>query len=78
MAPHPDFAIAVARPFTATTTVGVNGQVVARGWWVDPGAVDDPDHVPAGTLCLVIDDPKARPMWNAQDDIASTAISGGT
>jgi hypothetical protein len=58
-----------------TTTVGVNGAVIALGWWVDPDAADDPLHEPTGTLYLVVDTTKERPLWVAQADISSVELS---
>ena len=72
---HPDFAVAVSQPFSVTTSVGVNGAVIALGRWVDPDATSDPDHEPTGTLYLVIDETKERPLCIAQADISSTELT---
>ncbi len=61
--------------FTVTTNLGVRGAVVALGWWVDPHATTDPEHQPTGTLYLVVDETKERPMWIAQADIVSTRLT---
>lgn len=78
---HADFAVSVSQALDATTSVDPNdgqgpiaGRVIALGWWVDPGAADDPEHEPTGTLYLVVDDRRPRPYWVAQDDLLSVRM----
>ena len=39
--------------------------MLARGWWVDPGAGESGEP-PTGTLYLVADEALPRPVWVAQ------------
>jgi hypothetical protein len=71
---HADFAIAVNQRIEVTTSVGVNGRVIAIGWWVQPDVEDNPDHQPTGNLYLIVDPSHPRPMWVAQADLTSTAL----
>ena len=52
----------------------IEGEVIAIGWWVDPEAADDPEHTPVGTLYLVVDERRARPMWIRQGDLSSVHL----
>lgn len=72
---HADFAIPVTHNMTVRTSTGVSGQVIALGWWVDPDAADDPDHVPTGTLYLVVDPSSPRPVWVPQGDLVETKLN---
>jgi hypothetical protein len=74
MVPHPAFAVAITKSLVVTTSIGVNGPVIALGWWVDAGAADNPEHEPTGTLYLVVDETKERPMWVTQGDLTSTRL----
>ncbi len=74
---HADFAIAVTQKIEVTASGGVSGRVIALGWWVDPEAAQDPDHEPAGTLYLVVDPTRPRPVWVPQADLTSTSIVAG-
>lgn len=76
---HADFAIPVSHNLIVTTAAQpddghgpISGQVIALGWWVQPE--DDPDHEPAGTLYLVVDQRRARPMWVRQSHLVSVRI----
>ena len=80
---HADFAVAVHQNVFVTTTARpddghgpIAGQVISVGWWVQPEAADVPDHEPTGTLYLVVDDRRPRPMWVKQADLASVRIDG--
>ena len=52
----------------------LEGRVIALGWWVQPETADDPDHEPVGTLYLLVDERRPRPMWVSQGDITSVRI----
>jgi hypothetical protein len=71
---HADFAVAVTQQIDVTTSVGVSGRVIALGWWVDPDAKANPDHRPAGTLYLIVDPTRPRPVWVPEGDLISTQI----
>ena len=78
---HADFAIAVERLIEVTTSVDpgdghglIEGQIIALGWWVDPEGADDADHESVGTLYLIVDERRPRPMWIKQADLTSTRI----
>lgn len=73
---HADFAISVSQHIDVTTSVGVNGRVIAIGWWVDPDVDTDPDHEPTGTLYLVVDPNHPRPMWVPQGSLTATIVGG--
>lgn len=77
---HADVAVPVTKPLRVRTSVPrpvgegtVEGEVIAIGWWVDPGAGDGTEpgstHVPTGTLYLVADDTQPRPLWIKQADL---------
>jgi hypothetical protein len=73
---HADFAVAVSQPLNVETRADpgdghgpIQGRVIAVGWWVDPGGAADPGHVPAGTLYLVVDETRPRPMWIKEGDL---------
>jgi hypothetical protein len=71
---HADFAVAVTQHIEVTTSIDISGRVIALGWWVDPEASGDPDHQPTGTLYLVVDPARPRPVWVAQGDLTSTKV----
>lgn len=71
---HADFAIPVTHVLEVTTSSGVTGRVIALGWWVDPDAGADPDHEPTGTLYLVVDPSRPRPVWVPEGDLTSVRI----
>ena len=71
---HADFAVAVTQRIELTTSLGISGRVIALGWWVDPDATENPNHEPTGTLYLVVDPTRPRPVWVAQGDLTSTQI----
>ena len=78
---HADFAIPVAQRMFVTTSAQpadgiapLEGRVIALGWWVQPETADDPHHEPAGTLYLLVDERRPRPMWVRQGDISSVRI----
>ena len=78
---HADFAVPVVPDLQVTTAAQpddglgpIAGRVIAVGWWVDPDATDNPDHVPAGTLYLVVDEQRPRPMWVRQSHLRSVEI----
>ena len=73
--PHADFAVPVHQPMDVTTSTGISGRVIALGWWVDPDAAHDPDHVPTGTLYLVVDPAHPRPQWVPQGDLTSVRMA---
>lgn len=52
----------------------IAGRVITLGWWIDPEAKTDPDHVPTGVLYLVADERRPRPMWVKQADLMSVRI----
>ncbi len=72
---HADFAVAVNQKVAVTTTTGIEGRVIALGWWTDAEASENPDHEPTGTLYLVVDANRPRPVWVAQADLISTQIT---
>ncbi len=78
---HADFAVPVTKNMRVTTAAvpddglgPIEGEVIALGWWVDPEAGNDPDHIPVGTLYLVVDEGRPRPMWIRQSDLLSVHI----
>jgi hypothetical protein len=78
---HADFAIPITHRLHVDTVADpddghgpLEGQAIALGWWVDPGAADDPGHVPTGTLYLVVDKRRPRPMWVKQADLRAVRI----
>lgn len=74
---HADFAIPVTQAMEASAAQGsIRGRVIALGWWVDPDPADDPEHVPTGTLYLIVDERLARPMWVAEGDLDSVGMVG--
>ncbi|MDJ0497377.1 MAG: hypothetical protein QNJ89_06075 [Acidimicrobiia bacterium] len=79
---HADFAIPVAQDLNVTTTAQpddgygpIEGRVIALGWWVQPETVEDPDHVPAGTLYLVVDERRPRPMWVREAQLTAVRLA---
>jgi len=78
---HADFAVPVTQRMEVTTTADpgdghgpIAGRVLSLGWWVDSGAEDDPRHEPKGTLYLVVDERRPRPMWIKQADLTSVRV----
>jgi hypothetical protein len=78
---HADFAIPVTQHMEVTTIAQpgdehgpIEGRVIALGWWVQPETADDPDHVPVGTLYLVVDERRPRPLWVRQADLTSVRV----
>ena len=77
---HADFAIPITQKMHVETNVDPDGQgpligiAIALGWWVEPESANDADHVPSGTLYLVVDPKRPRPYWIAQDDLVDTRI----
>jgi len=78
---HADFAIPVTQRMQVTTAAQpddehgpIEGRVIALGWWVQPETASDPDHVPAGTLYLVVDERRSRPMWVREADLTSVRV----
>lgn len=78
---HADFAIPVTQVMEVTTAAQpgngygpIEGRVIALGWWVQPETAADPDHVPAGTLYLVVDTRRPRPLWVRQADLTSVRV----
>ena len=78
---HADFAVPVAHVLQVTTTAQpddehgpIEGRVIALGWWIQLETADDPDHVPAGTLYLVVDDRRPRPMWVREAHLSSVRL----
>lgn len=77
---HADFAIPITQKLHVETNVDPDGfgplvgLAIALGWWTDPEASDDPDHVPTGTLYLIVDPKRARPHWVAQGDLVETRV----
>jgi hypothetical protein len=48
--------------------------LIALGWWVDSDAIGVPDHEPTGTLYLVADERRSRPMWVRQSDLTAVRM----
>lgn len=78
---HADFAIPVTNNMQVETIADpgdgiepIAGTVIALGWWVQPDADDDPNHHPTGTLYLVVDPRRPRPMWVRQGHLTSVSI----
>lgn len=79
---HADFAVPVMQVMHATTTAQpddehgpIEGRVIALGWWVQPEMGADQDHVPAGTLYLVVDERRPRPMWVREAHLSSVRLA---
>ena len=79
---HADFAIPVTHEMYVTTTAQpaddhgpLEGRCIALGWWVQPETASDPNHEPAGTLYLVVDERRPRPMWVREAELASVRIA---
>ncbi|MDJ0924088.1 MAG: hypothetical protein QNJ77_05955 [Acidimicrobiia bacterium] len=53
----------------------ITGRVIALGWWTQPETADDPDHEPAGTLYLVVDERRPRPLWVREGQLTSVEIN---
>lgn len=82
MEPHADFAVALSQHLLVTTTADpgdghgpISGHVISLGWWVQPGSGEDPTHEPAGTLYLVVDERRPRPMWVRQSALTSVRLA---
>lgn len=78
---HADFAVSITQRMEVTTVTDpgdghgpLAGRVVSIGWWVDADAGEDPSHEPSGTLYLVVDERRPRPMWVKQTDLTSVRI----
>ncbi|MDX1449143.1 MAG: hypothetical protein R3246_08790 [Acidimicrobiia bacterium] len=78
---HADYAIGISQLLDVTTSVQPDdglgplaGRVIALGWWVDPEAASDPEHVPTGTLYLVVDERRTRPYWVSERDLVSLRL----
>ena len=78
---HADFAIPVTQVMRVTTTAQpadahgpIEGRVIALGWWVQPETADDPDHEPVGTLYLVVDERRPRPLWVREAHLTSVRL----
>lgn len=78
---HADFAVPVTNVLQVTTTAQpddehgpIEGRVIALGWWIQPETAGDLDHVPAGTLYLVVDERRPRPMWVREADLSSVRL----
>ncbi len=79
---HADFAVSVSKHMLVTTTADpgdgigpIHGQVISLGWWVQPNTDRDPTHHPTGTLYLVVDERRPRPMWVKQDDLSTVRLT---
>ncbi|MBK5267456.1 MAG: hypothetical protein JJE47_08470 [Acidimicrobiia bacterium] len=79
---HADFAVALTQHLVVTTSADpddghgpIEGHVISLGWWVQPGADANPDHEPAGTLYLVVDERRPRPMWVRQAHLTSVRLA---
>ena len=79
---HADFAIPVTHAMHVTTTAQpddghgpIAGTVIALGWWVQPETAADLGHVPTGTLYLVVDERRPRPMWVREAHLASVRLA---
>jgi hypothetical protein len=82
MEPHTDFAVALTQHLPVSTGADpgdghgpIEGHVVSLGWWVQPGADDNPDHEPAGTLYVVVGEQRPRPMWVRQAHLTSVRLA---
>ena len=78
---HADFAVPVTHTMLVTTTAQpdddhgpIQGRVIALGWWVQPETATDPAHEPTGTLYLIVDERRPRPMWVKQADLTSVRV----
>lgn len=78
---HADFAVPVTHDLEVETSADpgdglpvLAGRVIALGWWVDPGAEEDPAHEATGTLYLVVDPRRPRPYWVKQADLTSVRM----
>ena len=79
---HADFAVALTQHLLVTTSADpgdghgpIAGHVISLGWWVQPGASDDPDHEPVGTLYLVVDERRPRPVWVREAHLTSVRLA---
>ena len=76
---HPDFAFPIPQKLEVETAADpgdglgpIRGRAIAGGWWVIPSDESDaPGHVPVGTLYLVVDSRRSRPMWVRQSDLTA-------
>jgi hypothetical protein len=79
---HADFAVPIPQRLHVETrherpdgSGRVAGRAIALGWWVEsPGTEPPPDHVPTGTLYLVVDESLPRPVWVAQGDLTAVRL----
>ena len=75
---HADFAMPITQKLHIETSVDPDGNgplvglAIAPGWWTDPDAPDNPEHVPTGTLYLVVHPNRPRPYWISQNDLVDT------
>ena len=78
---HADVAIPVTQRIEVDTSARpgdghgpLSGRLIALGWWVDSGTAADPSHEPVGTLYLVADERRPRPMWVKQEDLTAVRM----
>jgi hypothetical protein len=78
---HADFAVPITHRLHVETAADpgdghgpIAGYAISLGWWVDPGAADDPDHEPVGTLYLVVDERRPRPLWVRQAELTRVRL----
>ena len=71
---HADFAVAVTQQVEVTTRDGINGRVIALGWWTEPEASRDPEFLSTGTLYLVVDPKMPRPVWVPEGDLVAVRM----
>ncbi len=69
-----DFAVAVTQQVEVTTKDGVNGRVIALGWWTESEVARDPEFLSSGTLYLVVDPKKPRPLWVPEGDLVAVRM----
>jgi hypothetical protein len=75
---HADIAIAVTQRIEVDTSAQpadghgpLSGRLIALGWWVDSDAPSVAGHEPTGTLYLIADERRSRPMWVRQSDLTA-------
>lgn len=78
---HADYAVSVTQRIEVDTSAQpadghgpLRGRLIALGWWVDSDAIGVPDHEPTGTLYLVADERRSRPMWVRQSDLTAVRM----
>lgn len=81
MEAHADFAVPVSQKLEVETSADpgdgkrpIAGRVLALGWWVDPSASEDGEHIPSGTLYLIADQRRRRPYWVKQADLTAIRL----